>query len=349
MEEHEFRSRLHMAETFRRLTDNPEADDYWRGFIRGTRRLYHGEAFGTEAEHNQWLTLADDRAATRRGYRDGFAGADPVPPGEWSMAKAQFQPDLRASLPGLLAALEKIDWPVEGEARKDVINELLALAWEIGGEKPKSTASEEEKKRSFKGFIPEKQGPGQIRKELTAVGRLAVELTGALAGMNDDTRRRLRGRYEADYSSDYMQFVDQIKRRFVRVIERRRKQNEPPLNQDEVDLALETLFQDRSGGEAVCRPSLRQLTESLKKLSQAAQAALTDAADLPDNPPDPVTWHALVGVREVFERAGLPAPASWSMDGAGSPVVMAARAVLAHLSGPLLPETIVRYYAKLQR
>jgi hypothetical protein len=55
----------------------PERADYWHGYRRGLRRARFGEQFGTAAEHQLWLTLADDtdasRAAHGRGYRDGLA------------------------------------------------------------------------------------------------------------------------------------------------------------------------------------------------------------------------------------------------------------------------------------
>jgi len=69
----------------RRLTSDPTEADYYAGFIRGLRRAYHGERFGTEAEHVLWLTLADSedeqRAARGKGYRDGLnAKAQEVAP-----------------------------------------------------------------------------------------------------------------------------------------------------------------------------------------------------------------------------------------------------------------------------
>ena len=56
---------------------DPERADYWHGYRRGLRRARYGDQFGTAAEHQLWLTLADDtdasRAARGRGYRDGLA------------------------------------------------------------------------------------------------------------------------------------------------------------------------------------------------------------------------------------------------------------------------------------
>jgi len=50
-----------------------ENHDYWTGYQRGLRRQYH-ENFGTEQEHQLWLTADGDesRQQRSRGYRDGF-------------------------------------------------------------------------------------------------------------------------------------------------------------------------------------------------------------------------------------------------------------------------------------
>lgn len=57
-------------------TAEPDRADYWTGFQRGLRRAHHGESFGTQAEHELWLSLADDEMADRRmkgeGYRAGL-------------------------------------------------------------------------------------------------------------------------------------------------------------------------------------------------------------------------------------------------------------------------------------
>jgi hypothetical protein len=54
-----------------------ESMDYWLGYRRGVRRAHRGSRFGTEAEHQLWLTFAgaaDPGLAERgRGYRDGLA------------------------------------------------------------------------------------------------------------------------------------------------------------------------------------------------------------------------------------------------------------------------------------
>lgn len=49
---------------------------WWAGYIRGLRRAHHGETFGTQAEHDLYLSASasDDpsRAALGRGYRAGL-------------------------------------------------------------------------------------------------------------------------------------------------------------------------------------------------------------------------------------------------------------------------------------
>ena len=76
MTHEEFTHNAQGAETFRQLTDVPEEQYFWEGYLRGIRRHYHGERFGTADEHTKWMKLSDDE--TRRdlgdGYRAGFKG-----------------------------------------------------------------------------------------------------------------------------------------------------------------------------------------------------------------------------------------------------------------------------------
>lgn len=51
--------------------------DYAAGYQRGLRRHYHGEKFGTAAEHERWLAMDGHRQEQGDGYRDGFAGSPP--------------------------------------------------------------------------------------------------------------------------------------------------------------------------------------------------------------------------------------------------------------------------------
>ena len=51
--------------------------DYLYGYRRGLRRHYHGERFGTQEEHEQWLNLSGHQQTMGDAYRDGFAGKPP--------------------------------------------------------------------------------------------------------------------------------------------------------------------------------------------------------------------------------------------------------------------------------
>ena len=54
--------------------------DYSRGYQRGLRRFYHGENFGTDSEHEKFMSLGlngDHRAEMGDGYRTGAAGEPP--------------------------------------------------------------------------------------------------------------------------------------------------------------------------------------------------------------------------------------------------------------------------------
>jgi len=68
-----FEKQMSKARIFAKGSDRP---DYWQGYQRGLSRAYHGEDFGTDAEHELWLSLADDiddtMAERGRGYRAGF-------------------------------------------------------------------------------------------------------------------------------------------------------------------------------------------------------------------------------------------------------------------------------------
>lgn len=69
MNEGKFKTYMAAAETI--------GGDYQAGYQRGLRRHYHGEQFGTEAEHQQWLSLDGHRQDLGDGYRDGFEGRPP--------------------------------------------------------------------------------------------------------------------------------------------------------------------------------------------------------------------------------------------------------------------------------
>lgn len=79
MDEKKFQSLMSEAETMKRLSND---GSYYSGYERGLRRLHHGEAFGTEAEHETYLGIDTkdpdmSRARRGRGYRDGLNGIRP--------------------------------------------------------------------------------------------------------------------------------------------------------------------------------------------------------------------------------------------------------------------------------
>ena len=66
-----FEHEMAKAKTFSELG---ERSDFYRGYMRGLRRRYHGENFGEPGEHEKWLDLINDdyREEMGRGYRAGF-------------------------------------------------------------------------------------------------------------------------------------------------------------------------------------------------------------------------------------------------------------------------------------
>lgn len=71
-----FASLMRRADTMRRIEDDPERESWFAGYMRGLRRAHHGERFGTQAEHELWLSAESSRdgkrAALGRGYRAGL-------------------------------------------------------------------------------------------------------------------------------------------------------------------------------------------------------------------------------------------------------------------------------------
>jgi hypothetical protein len=73
MTEDEFQHNLGAAQTLSAIS---EYYSFLSGYILGLYRHFHGDSFGTEAEHQQYLAFDgdDDRREFARGYRAGFAG-----------------------------------------------------------------------------------------------------------------------------------------------------------------------------------------------------------------------------------------------------------------------------------
>ena len=76
MNEKAFHRELRKAHIRRERGEQP---DYWFGYERGLIRGFRGEQYGTEQEHEFWLSLAAEGDASLRergrGYRDGLVVA----------------------------------------------------------------------------------------------------------------------------------------------------------------------------------------------------------------------------------------------------------------------------------
>lgn len=92
-----FQSNMTAADTFRRLSSDPDEQEFWAGYQRGLRRNHHGDKFGTVAEHKLWLSLADDGDQSRKmrglGYRSGFDGQN-IQVAMKSLAGRQYMSDI---------------------------------------------------------------------------------------------------------------------------------------------------------------------------------------------------------------------------------------------------------------
>ncbi|GJL55809.1 MAG: hypothetical protein NPIRA02_29410 [Nitrospirales bacterium] len=69
-----FESLMNQARTFQQLEPDPQKQDWYVGYMRGLRRAYHGERFGTAEEHLVYMDMGGDRQALGDGYRAGYAG-----------------------------------------------------------------------------------------------------------------------------------------------------------------------------------------------------------------------------------------------------------------------------------
>jgi hypothetical protein len=79
MTEQQFQHNMRAAEENRRSATG-SGGEFWSGYTRGLRRNYHGERFGTESEHLQWMAAAESSSHSRQlrgmGYLAGFEGRD---------------------------------------------------------------------------------------------------------------------------------------------------------------------------------------------------------------------------------------------------------------------------------
>ena len=72
MNKKQFQSLGRMASAMRSVEH--ERQDFWLGFLRGLRRSYHGENFGTLEEHENYMNCRRDehRRDMQTGYRTGY-------------------------------------------------------------------------------------------------------------------------------------------------------------------------------------------------------------------------------------------------------------------------------------
>ena len=67
-----WRSLMWRADALRRIETDPVKIDWWTGYMRGVRRAHHGERFGTEAEHQLWLSAVESDDPSRLARRNGY-------------------------------------------------------------------------------------------------------------------------------------------------------------------------------------------------------------------------------------------------------------------------------------
>lgn len=135
MTEREFQTNARAADTFRRLSSEPYEPEYWAGYIRGLRRLYHGERFGTPEEHELWLSLTgpdDTRRMRGIGYRAGFEGQN-IQQAMKNLTTMQHRSELGRL--GGSARSERKTWAVRQNAK-------------LGG-RPRSTELTEKQRQAF--------------------------------------------------------------------------------------------------------------------------------------------------------------------------------------------------------
>jgi hypothetical protein len=76
LEKNVFKNEMRMAQAYQGL--QPDRSEYWKGYIRGLRKGYHGENFGTAIEHAAYCEAIyseyTERKMLGQGYRDGLRG-----------------------------------------------------------------------------------------------------------------------------------------------------------------------------------------------------------------------------------------------------------------------------------
>lgn len=102
------------------VMEGVEKPAYWKGYRQGLKRRFHGETFGSDAEHEQWMAQAqcDDTETRERGqgYRDGYLGV------------VDFQDPAN----GIQILRKWRDWSLDELAEKAGVSPETVRAWEVG-------------------------------------------------------------------------------------------------------------------------------------------------------------------------------------------------------------------------
>lgn len=77
-----FASLMRRADTLRRVEPDPVKIEWWVGYMRGLRRAHHGERFGSQAEHDLWLSAAESDDSMRAALGLGCAAGLKLTAGE---------------------------------------------------------------------------------------------------------------------------------------------------------------------------------------------------------------------------------------------------------------------------
>jgi len=93
---------------------------YWNGYIKGLKRRFHGETFGSRQEHEQWMAdIQSEDGQTRehgQGYRDGYLGVV----------------DFKDPANGIQIMRKWRDWSLDQLAEKVGVTPETAREWEVG-------------------------------------------------------------------------------------------------------------------------------------------------------------------------------------------------------------------------
>ena len=97
-----------------------ELADYWTGYRNGLQRRFHGDAFGTQQEHELMMSVTADGDGGQdeqcRGYRDGYLGVV----------------DLQDPANGIQTLRKWREWSVDQLAAMAGVSPERVKEWEVG-------------------------------------------------------------------------------------------------------------------------------------------------------------------------------------------------------------------------